>query len=74
MPEVGCCMVGDTIEATVRHMKSKEVDHGWVLVFEAFDRNSHAASEAIRPSIITMGYVWAAAIASAAALLKKPGA
>jgi hypothetical protein len=44
---------------------------GSVLVFQAFDRNSNSASDTIRPFIITMGPVWALAIASAVVLLKK---
>lgn len=47
---------------------------GTVLVFEAFDRNSHSASDTIRPFLITMGPVWALAIASARVLLRKPRA
>jgi hypothetical protein len=45
---------------------------GTVLVFQAFDRNSHSASDTIRPFVITMGPVWALAIAAAAVLLRKP--
>jgi hypothetical protein len=44
---------------------------GSVLVFQAFDRNSNSASDTIRPFIITMGPVWALAIASATVLLKN---
>jgi hypothetical protein len=44
---------------------------GSVLIFQAFDRNSNSASDTIRPFIITMGPVWALAIASAVVLLKK---
>ena len=44
---------------------------GSVLVFEAFDRNSHSASDTIRPFVITIGPVWALAIAAAAVLLKN---
>lgn len=44
---------------------------GSVLVFEAFDRNSHSASDTIRPFVITMGPVWALAIAAAAVLFKN---
>lgn len=44
--------------------------YGSVLVFEAFDRNSHSASDTIRPFVITMGPVWTLAIAAAAVLLK----
>ncbi len=44
---------------------------GSVLVFQAFDRDSNSASDTIRPFIITMGPVWALAIAAATVLLKK---
>jgi hypothetical protein len=44
---------------------------GTVLVFQAFDRNSNSASDTIRPFLITMGPVWAVAIAAAAVLLRK---
>ena len=45
--------------------------YGTVLVFEAFDRNSHSASDTIRPFLITMGPVWALAIAAARVLLQR---
>ena len=45
--------------------------YGTVLVFLAFDRNSNSASDTIRPTIITMGPVWALAIAAARILLRK---
>ena len=45
--------------------------YGTVAVFEAFDRNSNSASDTIRPFIITMGPVWALAIAAARVLLRK---
>jgi lipopolysaccharide export LptBFGC system permease protein LptF len=45
---------------------------GTVLVFEAFDRHSHSASDTLRPFIITMFPVWAVAIAGAWALLRVP--
>lgn len=45
---------------------------GTVLVFEAFDRNSHSASDTIRPLLITMGPVWVLAIAAARVLLRRP--
>jgi hypothetical protein len=45
--------------------------YGTVAVFEAFDRNSHSASDTIRPFVITMGPVWALAIAAARVLLRK---
>jgi hypothetical protein len=46
--------------------------YGTVLVFQAFDRNSNSASDTIRPFVITMGPVWALAIAAARVLLRKP--
>jgi hypothetical protein len=46
--------------------------YGSVLVFEAFDRNSHSGSDTIRPFVITMGPVWALAIWAATVLLRKP--
>jgi hypothetical protein len=45
---------------------------GSVLVFQAFDRNSHSASDTIRPFVITMGPVWILAIAAATVLLRRP--
>lgn len=42
--------------------------YGTVLVFLTFDRNSHSASDTLRPFIITMAPVWAIAIAGALAL------
>jgi divalent metal cation (Fe/Co/Zn/Cd) transporter len=47
--------------------------YGTVAVYEAFDRNSHSASDAIRPFVITMGQVWALAIAAATVLLRGRG-
>ena len=44
---------------------------GTVLVFQAFDRTSHSASDILRPFIITMVPVWLVAIAGAWALLRK---
>jgi hypothetical protein len=44
---------------------------GSVLVFQAFDRDSHSASDTIRPFLITMGPVWALAIAAATVLLQR---
>jgi hypothetical protein len=49
---------------------------GTVLVFAAFDRSSHSASDTLRPFIITMAPVWAVAIAGAWAWLRasaRPG-
>lgn len=45
---------------------------GSVLVFEAFDRASHSASDTIRPFAITMAPVWAVAVAAAIVLLRRP--
>lgn len=44
---------------------------GTVLVFQAFDRTSHSASDTLRPFVITMFPVWAVAIAGAWALLHR---
>ena len=44
--------------------------YGTVLVFQAFDRNSHSASDTIRPFLITMAPVWALAIGAAFVLLR----
>jgi hypothetical protein len=43
---------------------------GTVMVFLTFDRNSHSASDTLRPFIITMAPVWAIAITGAWALLR----
>jgi uncharacterized membrane protein len=45
---------------------------GTVMVFMAFDRDSHSASDTIRPFLITMAPVWAVAIAGAIVLLRPP--
>ena len=45
---------------------------GSVLVFQAFDRTSHSASDTIRPFVITMAPVWAVAVAAAFVLLRRP--
>ena len=45
--------------------------YGTVLVFMAFDRDSHSASDTIRPFIITMGPVWALAIWSGVSLFRR---
>jgi hypothetical protein len=45
---------------------------GTIMVFMAFDRGSHSASDTIRPFLITMAPVWAVAIASAMVLLRPP--
>jgi hypothetical protein len=43
---------------------------GTVLVFMNFDRDSHSASDTLRPFIITMAPVWAVAIAAAVMVLR----
>ena len=45
--------------------------YGTVLVFVAFDRNSHSASDTLRPFLITMAPVWAVAVAGASVLLRR---
>jgi hypothetical protein len=45
--------------------------YGTVLVFLAFDRSSHSASDTLRPFLITMAPVWLLAIASARVLLRQ---
>lgn len=45
---------------------------GTALVFAAFDRVSHSASDTLRPFIITMAPVWAVAVAAAWVLLRRP--
>jgi hypothetical protein len=45
--------------------------YGTVLVFLAFDRDSHSASDTIRPFVITMAPVWALAVAAASVLLQR---
>jgi len=47
---------------------------GTVTVFLAFDRNSHSASDTIRPFLITMAPVWAVALAAASVLLRRRSA
>ena len=43
---------------------------GSVLIFQAFDRTSHSNSDTIRPFVITMGPLWAVAVAAAIVLLR----
>jgi hypothetical protein len=43
---------------------------GTALVFAAFDRTSHSASDTLRPFIITIAPVWAIAMAGAWVLLR----
>jgi hypothetical protein len=45
---------------------------GTVLVFQAFDHNSHSASDTIRPFVITMGPVWALTIWAVTVVTRKP--
>jgi hypothetical protein len=45
--------------------------YGTVAVFEAFDRNSNSVSDTVRPFVLTMGPVWALAIAAARVLLRR---
>ena len=45
--------------------------YGTVAVFVAFDRDSHSASDTIRPFIITMFPVWALSIGAAYVLLRR---
>ena len=42
-----------------------------VVVFLAFDRNSHSASDTLRPFVVTMAPVWVASIAAARVLLAE---
>jgi hypothetical protein len=44
---------------------------GTVVVFLAFDRDSHSASDTLRPFVITMAPVWVASIAAARMLLAE---
>ena len=46
---------------------------GTVLVFAAFDRDSHSASDTIRPFLITVVPLWIVAIAAARLLLGRAG-
>jgi hypothetical protein len=46
---------------------------GTVLVFMAFDRDSHSASDTIRPFVITMAPVWVVMVAAAIVVLRPPG-
>jgi hypothetical protein len=48
--------------------------YGTVAVFLAFDRDSHSASDTIRPFVITMAPVWTVAVAAAVALLRRSDA
>ena len=44
--------------------------YGTVMVFLAFDRQSHSVSDTLRPFVITMAPVWIVAVAGAMALLR----
>ena len=44
---------------------------GTVMVFFALDRDSHSASDTLRPFMITMLPVWLIALAGAKALLSR---
>ena len=44
---------------------------GTVLVFRAFDRGSHSASDTLRPFVLTMAPVWVVAVAAARVLLRR---
>jgi hypothetical protein len=44
---------------------------GTVLVFQAFDRHSHSASDTLRPFVITMAPVWFVSIAAARVMLRR---
>jgi hypothetical protein len=44
---------------------------GTVMVFLVLDRNSHSASDTLRPFVITMLPVWAIALGGARALLGR---
>jgi len=45
--------------------------YGTVMVFLAFGRQSHSASDTLRPFVITMAPVWIVAIAGAMVLLRS---
>jgi hypothetical protein len=45
--------------------------YGSVLVFLAFDRNSHSASDTLRPFLITMAPVWLVSVLGARAVLRR---
>jgi hypothetical protein len=44
--------------------------YGTAMVFMVFDRDSHSASDTLRPFVITMAPVWIVAVAGAAVLLR----
>jgi len=45
---------------------------GTVMVFMAFDRDSHSVSDTLRPFLITMVPVWVIAVAGAMAIVRPP--
>lgn len=45
--------------------------YGSVLVFQVFDRDSHSASDTLRPFIITMGPIWLIAVAATVTLVRR---
>lgn len=45
--------------------------YGSVLVFQAFDRDSHSASDTLRPFVITIGPIWLIAIAATVTLIRR---
>ncbi len=45
--------------------------YGTVLVFMAFDHDSHSASDTIRPFVITMGPVWLLSLGAAYVLFRR---
>lgn len=44
---------------------------GTIMVFLAFDRHSHSASDTLRPFVITMFPVWLIALGGARVLLRQ---
>ncbi len=44
---------------------------GTVVVFVAFDRGSHSASDTIRPFVVTMLPVWVVAVAATRVVLRR---
>ena len=44
---------------------------GTVLVFRAFDRGSHSASDTLRPFLLTMAPVWIVFFAAARLLVRR---
>jgi hypothetical protein len=46
--------------------------YGTIMVFVAFDRASHSASDTLRPFLLTMAPVWIVAIAGARGAPRQP--